>query len=415
MRILFVAPYLPSHIRVRAYSFVSYLSSIYYVKVLVLCTGKRELADVQASWENGFFIDAVEERRSLQYLRALRALFSHVPLQVAFVAAPAWRSAIAAELSRNHYDLLHVETLRALGALPQLLPIPVICDLVDCISHLYELGARAGATAMMRRVGMIEAQRIRIYEKTLPGRFAHVLVTSEHERQKLLHLLDWDGGNSCNNSRELEGNKGSRIGWQYQNIAVLPNGVDRSYFAAYCGPRQAETLVFSGKMSYHANVAAALYLVEHILPRIWRKRPSVRLVLAGCDPPRILRRLAHNPRIELTGYVPDLRPYIAQAQVAVCPLPYAVGIQNKVLEAMALGTPVVASPCAIAGLQAVAGRDLLVADHPDAFAAAVLHLLDSQPLRQGLVSCGLDYVATNHNWESLIQKLTAVYKQALCK
>jgi polysaccharide biosynthesis protein PslH len=413
MRILFVAPYPLSRIRVRAYSFVSYLSSIYYVKVLVLCTGKRELADAQASRENGFIVDAVEERRSIQYLRALRALCSHIPLQVAFVAAPAWRSAIEAELSSGHYDLLHIETLRALGALPLHLPVPVVCDMVDCISHLYELGARAGATTMMRTIGMIEAARVRVYEQIQLGRFSHVLVTSELERQRLLHLLDWN----CNNNCAWEGHKKFHRELQllHPGISVLPNGVDRSYFAAYCGPRQAETLVFSGKMSYHANVAAALYLVEHILPRIWRKRPSVRLVLAGCDPPRILRRLARNPRIELTGYVPDLRPYIAQAQVAVCPLPYAVGVQNKVLEALALGTPVVASSCAIAGLQVVAGRDLLVADHPDVFAAAVLHLLDCQPLRQRLVSCGLDYVATNHNWESLIQKLIAVYKQALCK
>jgi glycosyltransferase involved in cell wall biosynthesis len=412
MRILFVAPYPLSHIRIRAYSFVSYLSSVYYVKVLVLCTGKRELADVQASRANSFVINAIEEQRSLQYLRGLCALFSHVPLQVAFVTSPAWRSAIEAELSSGHYDLLHIETLRALGALPQQLPIPVICDLVDCISHLYELGARAGATAMMRTIGMIEASRVRVYERAQLRRFSHVLVTSEQERQRLLHPTDRD-----RNNREWEGNKNSRSGLQqqFQEISVLPNGVDLSYFKLYRGPRQTETLVFSGKMSYHANVAAALYLVEQILPRIWRKRPSVRLVLAGCDPPRILRRLARDPRIELTGYVPDLRPYIAQAQVAVCPLPYAVGIQNKVLEAMALGTPVVASSCAIAGLQAVAGRDLLVADHSDAFASAVLHLLDSQSLRQCLVSCGLDYVATNHNWESLIQKLTAVYKQALFK
>jgi glycosyltransferase involved in cell wall biosynthesis len=412
-----VAPYPLSRVRVRAYSFASYLSSLYYVKVLVLCTGKRELADAQAYREDGFIIDAVEERRFLQYLRAMRAMCSHLPLQVAFVAAPAWRSAIEAELSSGHYDLLHVETLRALGALPPQLPIPVICDLVDCISHLYELGARAGATAMLRTIGMIEASRVRAYERTQLRRFSHVLVTSEQERQRLLHLLDRDSNDNCNNSREWEGNKGSRMGLlrQHRDVSVVPNGVDRSYFAPYCGPRQAETLVFSGKMSYHANVAAALYLVEHILPRIWRKRPSVRLVLAGCDPPRILRRLARNPRIELTGYVADLRPYIAQAQVAVCPLPYAVGIQNKVLEALALGTPVVASPCAIAGLQTVPGRDLLVADHPDTFASAVLHLLGCQPLRQRLVTCGLDYVATNHNWESLIQKLTAVYWQALCK
>jgi polysaccharide biosynthesis protein PslH len=411
MRILFVAPYPLSRVRVRAYSFVSYLSNVYYVKVLVLCTGKRELADVQASRENGFFIHAVEERRSIQYLRSLSALFSRVPLQVAFVASPAWRSAIEAELSSGHYDLLHVETLRALGALPLHLPLPVLCDMVDCISHLYELGARAGATAMMRTIGMIEARRVCVYERAQLHRFSHVLVTSEQDRQRLLHLLDGD----CHNDRAWEGNKSSRVGLLHQQIAVLPNGVDQSYFEVYRGPRQVETLVFSGKMSYHANVAAALHLVEHILPRIWCQRPSVRLVLAGCDPPRILRRLACDPRITLTGYVPDLRPYIAQAQVAVCPLPYAVGVQNKVLEAMALGTPVVASSCAIAGLQAVAGRDLLVADHPDAFASAVLHLLDSQPLRQRLALCGLDYVATNHNWERLMQRLTAVYRRALFK
>src|SRR5579884_3603874 len=104
MRILFVAPYPLSRVRVRAYSFVSYLSSIYYVKVLVLCTGKRELADVQASRTNGLIVDAVEDRLGLQYLRALRALCSRVPLQVAFVAAPAWRSAIEAELRIGHYD-----------------------------------------------------------------------------------------------------------------------------------------------------------------------------------------------------------------------------------------------------------------------------------------------------------------------
>jgi glycosyltransferase involved in cell wall biosynthesis len=287
----------------------------------------------------------------------------------------------------------------------------VVCDLVDCISHLYELGARAGATATMRTVGMIEARRVRAYEQAQLRRFAHVLVTSEQERLSLLRLLDDDG----NSSRAWADNRHACVGLQRQKqkISVVPNGVDQSYFKAYRGPRQAETLVFSGKMSYHANVAAALYLVEQILPRIWRKRPAVRLVLAGCDPPRVLRRLARDDRIALTGYVPDLRPCIAQAQVAVCPLPYAVGVQNKVLEAMALGTPVVASSCAIAGLQVVAGRDLLVADHPDAFASAVLHLLDSQALRLRLVMCALDYVATNHNWENLMHRLHTVYKQAL--
>jgi glycosyltransferase involved in cell wall biosynthesis len=414
MRILFVAPYPLSRIRIRSYSLVAYLSKAHYVKVLVLCAGKRELADVQTARENGFVIDAVVEWSPVQYLRSLSALCSHLPLQVAFAASSAWQSAIEAELNNGHYDLLHVETLRALGALPLHLPIPVICDMVDCISHLYTLGARAGATAMMRTIGMIEAYRVRLYEQAQLRHFSHILVTSEQDRQRLLRLID-QGDNAARYAKTTKFVRDRDSDMGLQHIIVLPNGVDQAYFAPYAGPRRAETLVFSGKLSYHANVAAALYLMKHILPRIWRQRPSVRLILAGSDPPWMLRRLARHPRIELTGYVPDLRPYIAQAQVAVCPLPYAVGIQNKVLEALALGTPVVASPCAIAGLQAVAGRDLLVADHPDAFASTVLHLLDSQPLRQRLASSGLNYVATNHNWESIAHRLTIVYEQALSK
>jgi glycosyltransferase involved in cell wall biosynthesis len=411
MHILFVAPYPPSRIRVRTYAFVSYLAKAHSVKALVLCTGKRERADVQECRKDGFVIDAIEERLSTPYLRALLAFCSYIPLQVAFVAAPAWRSALEAELHSGRYDLLHVETLRALGVLPQQITVPVVCDLVDCISHLYEQGACAGATFMMRSIGKIEARRVRVYEQVQLRRFAHVLVTSELERQHLLRQLN--SSNSYEKRHSLWQENACSYRHEPQSITVLPNGVDLTYFSAYRGPRQAETLVFSGKLSYHANVAAALYLVEQILPRVWSKRPTVRLVMAGCDPPRSLRRFARDARIVLTGYVTDLRPYIAQAQIAVCPLLYAAGVQNKVLEAMALGTPVVATSCAVAGLQTVAGRDLLVADHPDAFASAILYLLDNQSLRQRLVSCALNYVAEHHNWDCLMQRLYAAYTQVL--
>src|SRR5260370_42556789 len=117
---------------------------------------------------------------------------------------------------------------------------------------------------------------------------------------------------------------------------------------------------------------------------------------------------ARDPRIELTGHVSDLRPHIAQAQVALAPMPYAVGIKNKVLEAMALGTPVVATPCFATGLHAVAERDLLVADTPETFAQAVLRLLADQTLWHRLAQSGLNYIATSHNWDSISQKLSAI-------
>lgn len=392
MQVLFVTPYPPSHIRVRSYGFVHQLAQHHTVTVLALCTSERELTEALALRRSGITITPVWEPSYRPYLRSLRALATPLPLQVAFGAAPALRAAIQEQVTSGHVDVLHVEQIRVLGALPDELPIPIIWDAVDCISQLYAEGARAGATFMLRLVGAMEARRVRAYERLQLHRFRHVLVTSERDRQALLDLASES---------------------QIAEITVLPHGIDQHYFQPYTGPRQPQTLIFSGKMSFHANVAGAMTLVERIMPLLWAQRPDIRLIIAGSNPPRKVRRLARDPRIQVTGYVPDLRPFIAQAQVAVSPLPYAVGIQNKVLEAMALGTPVVASSCAIAGLQATSGLDVLVADEPESFAAAVLRLLDDQVLWQRLAERGPAYVARYHNWEDIVRRLTAVYTRSL--
>ncbi len=114
-------------------------------------------------------------------------------------------------------------------------------------------------------------------------------------------------------------------------IHVVPNGVDLDYFSPLATPREGNVVVFSGRMSFHANVAAASILTREIMPLVWERRPDVRLVLAGSSPPRSVRRLACDRRVNVTGYVADLRPYIGGATVAVSPTPYAVGMQNKVL------------------------------------------------------------------------------------
>ena len=161
----------------------------------------------------------------------------------------------------------------------------------------------------------------------------------------------------------------------HESIAVLPNGVDLEYFRPGDAPRRADTLVLSGKMSYHANVTAALHFAHEVLPRIWCERPQVQLWIVGQAPPAAVRALAADPRITVTGYVPNLQPYVSQATVAVCPLVYGAGIQNKILEAMACATPVVAGPIGLSALKARAGEEMLVADTPQEFARHVLRLL----------------------------------------
>lgn len=399
MRVLFVTPYPLSHIRTRSYGFVRHLARQHEVTVLMLDTSKQEVAEIQSLKREGITITAIQEEWNRKWFRSLRALGTQIPLQVAFGASPRLHKAITDHLKTGHFDVIHIEALRTLGALPDYIPIPTIWDEVDCMSQAYELATKFGATPMVRIIGQTEAQRIRAFERLQLKRFRHVLVTSRRDRQALLDLVK-DGPDVAKEDTQAE-------------VIVLPHGIDRLYFQAHAGPRQPATLIFSGTMSFHANVACATLLVKRILPLIWKHKPDVRLVIAGSNPPKKIRRLSRDPRIQVTGFVPDMRPHIAQAQIAVSPLPYATGIQNKILEAMALGTPVVTSSNGNAGLQAVPGQDLLVADDPETFAASVLSLMDDQMQWNKLSENGQKYIATYHNWDTIVEQLTSIYHQAI--
>lgn len=398
MRILFIAPYPPSKIRVRSYGFVQQLKRAHDLTLLLLCSNRREMSDIRSLQQEGYSVIAIQDRYFWKVSRTLSALFSELPLQVAFDASPRFRAAIRHQLATQQFDLVHVEFIRALGVLPEVLPAQTVWDAVDCISLLYERGRQAGATFLVRWLGALEAQRMRTYERTQLFRFSHVLVTASRDRQALLDLAT--------------GETQTQAAKTMPAITVLPHGINLDYFRPSLQERLPETLVFSGKMSFHANIAGVLFLVQQIMPLIWQQRPGVRLIIAGSNPPLSVRRLVRRGRIEVTGYVPDLRPFIQQATIAVCPLPYAVGIQNKVLEAMALETPVVASHHAAAGLQAIPGHDLLVASEAQEFADAVLRLLADERLRTAIGVHGRKYITTFHSWEKTTQQLHAVYAQA---
>jgi glycosyltransferase involved in cell wall biosynthesis len=162
---------------------------------------------------------------------------------------------------------------------------------------------------------------------------------------------------------------------------VVPNGVDHDYFAPErtypppLGPG-GPVVAFTGDMSYRPNQDAVLWFAREILPELRASRSDLRFVVVGRRPGRRLRRAALRLGFDLTGTVPDVRPFLAHAAVAVAPLRIAQGVPNKVLEAMAMGKAVVATPAAVAGLPVHAGEDILVGETPAAFAAAVIGALD---------------------------------------
>lgn len=191
-------------------------------------------------------------------------------------------------------------------------------------------------------------------------------------------------------------------------INVIPNGVDLEYFESTRPSGRVyvpNRIIFTGNMSYRPNVDAVRHLVTAVLPRIRREIPDVQLCIVGMDPAPAVRRLADQDRVVVTGRVDDVRPYFDSAAVAVAPLRVARGLQNKVLEAMAMRVPVVASPAAFEGISAEAGRDLLVAAGPKAFSRAVVTLLRDPAVRERYAAAGRTCVETNHNWSRLLRRL----------
>jgi glycosyltransferase involved in cell wall biosynthesis len=272
---------------------------------------------------------------------------------------------------------------------------------------LFEQSVANRPDRLGRWINRIELARTRAYEALAVSRVDRVVVTSANDKASLRKLVAGRTG--------PEAARHDRRDRSDDTITVLPNGVDLDYFAPTGDDRATNAVVFSGKLSYHANDVTVRHLLTNVMPLIWAARPDVKLVLVGKDPSSGLQRLARKwaSRVVVTGTVPDMRPYLRRAAVAVAPLVYGVGCQNKVLEAMACGTPVVAASRAVAALTARPGRDLLVADGAQPFADAVLRLLGDVRLRHDLGAAGRAYVENHHQWDRIVARLETIYEEVL--
>jgi glycosyltransferase involved in cell wall biosynthesis len=325
------------------------------------------------------------------------------PLQAVYCWQPGLAQilteAIPSQKGKPVFDVMHVEHLR--GAkyglyVKALLPdFPVVWDSVDCISLLFQRAALHSKRRLNRLITRFELKRTERYEGWLQSQFDHTLVTAPVDKDALLAL-------------RRPGTEGAAP------VSVLPNGVDLDYFVPHTPVRkEPATLVISGKMSYHANITMTLSLYQSIMPLIWEKRPDVKLWIVGKDPTPEILALGEHPSVTVTGTVSDIRPYLQQATIAVAPLTYGVGIQNKILEAFACATPVITTPQAVSALNVMPGRDVLVALDPRVFAEQVLDLLGDPQRQQRIGQAGRLYVEAHHKWETIAAQLEGAYHESI--
>jgi sugar transferase (PEP-CTERM/EpsH1 system associated) len=305
------------------------------------------------------------------------------PLQVLLFTRRRARAAVARLLARERFDVVHAQLVRTAAYLPDGGGPPVVLDLIDALSANFERRA-ARDRGPLALVSAWEAARLRRCEDELVRRAAATLVVAEPERAAL-------------------GAAGVR---------VVPNGVDLDAFPFHDGERVPGRIVFAGNLGYFPNVDAAAWLVRDVLPRIRRTVPGATVRLVGARPGRAVRALAAGEGVTLAADVPAMAPEVAAASVAVIPMRSGSGLQNKVLEAMAVGTPVVTTPGVAAALAARAGEHLLVADDADGIAAAAASLLVDPARARALAGAARRLVDGHYAWERSADAVEAAWRDA---
>ncbi|MGI4886744.1 MAG: glycosyltransferase [Janthinobacterium lividum] len=249
---------------------------------------------------------------------------------------------------------------------------PMTLDYMDVFSAGMARRA-ATAPAWQRPVLALEARRLAAYETAAFAWFTHHTVISDQDRQLLAHP-------------------------QRARVHLVPNGIALDVFRPQPGAPQPHDLLFCGNMGYHPNVDAACWLAEAILPRVQRRHPGARLLVAGTTPAARVRALAQRPGVAVSGWLPDIRSAYAQARVFVAPMRVGTGLQNKLLEAMAMRLPCVTTPLANNALRGTPGQHLLVAADAEGLAAAVGQLLADPAAADQLGARGHTFVQQHYDW-----------------
>jgi glycosyltransferase involved in cell wall biosynthesis len=318
-------------------------------------------------------------------MKAWLGFFSRKPRMLLDTWRPEAAEEIARQCRRDEYDVVLALQLGIAHYIPADLPHPCVLDEVEVSSFVRPLG-EARSWRKRLRLGLMVA-KFRAHVASLGPRFVRWTAVSDDERQAIRRLV------------------GPRAA--LPPIEILPNGVDLRHNTYESDAEyEPDTLVYNGALSFYANREAVDHFLGDILPIIHRERPQAQLRVTGrTDAVSSDDPLRRQPGLTLTGYLDDVRPAVRGAAVCVVPLRQGGGTRLKILEAMALGTPVVATPRGAEGLDARDGEEILIADAPEEFAAATLRLMTDTALRRRLSAAGRAFVERKFGWDAIAADL----------
>lgn len=374
--------------KIRPFNIIRHLGGFAQVTVASLVRSEAERQAGEGLADHCASIIAEPIGQGTANFRMIARLPTPAPSSFGNFWSPRLARRIRAELVRGGYDLVFVHCSSVAPYVAGHTGAVRVLDFGDMDSEKWRQYARERHLPLAAGY-WLESAKLRRVERLLAAQFDLCTATTAAEHETLCTL-----------------GSAKRTGW-------FPNGVDSEYFVPAEEPYDSELVCFSGRMDYFPNQQAVLRFCDGAWPLIREQRPAARLVIVGAEPSAAITRLGERPGVTVTGTVPDVRPWVRRAAVSVAPLDVARGTQNKILESMAMGVPVVCTSLAARGVDAVPGEHLLVGDGPAQCAAAVLSLMQEPGRRAALAARARERVLSHHSWAGSMRRLDALLEQCL--
>ena len=387
MRILCVLPSVPSPVKVRAYNLLPRLAR--RNEIHLVCVSSVEPSPEQREWMGRYCAKAVHVMHGALkgMVQCAVALPTRMPMRMAYCRSKTAKEAVRRVYEEQRPDVVYVERWRVLEFMPEELKAPLVCDPTDSMT-LYNRRLMKAGTWWERMLGWEEYVKFLRYEGELARRADVCVFCSRVDME-------------CVKEQAPE-----------VQCELVPNGVDcGGYFFKDESEEEADTIVFTGAFNYRPNCHAVGFFMEKIFPRIRKEVPEAKFVAVGNGAGKELAGYRGRAGFEAVDFVADLRPYLAKATVAVAPLTVGSGVSNKVLEAFATGTPMVATPMPCGDLPVKSGEELLIGRNAGEFAEHAVRLLRDAGLRRQIAVRARRLAEEKYDWEIVSRKMEDVIQE----
>lgn len=387
MRIFFVCqrvPFPPDRgDKITTFNEIRHLSAAHEVHIFCLGDGMGDLDNIHGLHNYARSVTAVPVTGLKSRLRALKALLTGEPLSVAALCEVRLHDAIRRKFDELAPDLIMVYSCNVAQYAEHFTHVPRIMQFAELDSSRWGQYAERSRIPL-RWIYAIEQKRFFAYERQIAHSFSHALVCTAIEKRAFERLIPG------------------------VPVSLVGNGVDLEYFRPVGKPKRPASIVFTGVMDYLPNVDAVSWFCDQVFPVVLEQVPAANFVICGSRPSPAVRRLARQRGVTVTGRVPDTRPHLEEADVFVAPLRMARGVQNKVLEALAMGLPCVTSTAAWSGTVIPQGEGILATDDPKEFADHVLRLLRENDFRAAMARKARAAAEANYRWDRPMAQLDRV-------